>query len=142
MKEVTEILKQIKEGSTKPLYIFDGEESYFIDELVEAFEKNILQEQEKDFNFKVFFGKDALPFDIINECRSFPVFAAKRLVILKEASQLKDFESLESYFRNPAASTILVIAHKYKKVDGRSSLAKYIKSKEAKSSTEYVTFEK
>lgn len=142
MKEVAEILKQIKEGSTKPIYLFDGEEPYFIDELVEAFEKNTLQEHEKDFNFRVFFGKDALPFDIINECRSFPVFANRRLVILKEASQLKDFENLESYFRNPAPSTILLIAHKYKKLDGRSALAKYIKSKEAKSSIEYVTFEK
>lgn len=142
MKEVNEILKQIREGKTKPVYFFDGEEPYFMDVLVEAFEKNILLEHEKDFNFKVFFGKDAFWNDIVNECRSFPVFASKRLVILKEASQLKNFDSLDSYFKNPADTTIFIVVHKYKKVDGRGVLGKYIKSQEAKSKIEYVTFEK
>ena len=117
MNEVNHILKQIKEGNTKPIYFFDGDEPYFIDVLVEAFEKNILQDHEKDFNYRVFFGKDAIQNDIINECRSFPVFASKRLVIVKEASQLKDFDNLEAYFKNPAISTILLVAHKYKKLD-------------------------
>lgn len=142
MKEANEILKHIKEGAVKPVYFFDGEEAYFIDLLVDAFEHNILQPGEKDFNFRVFFGKDSAWNDIVNECRSFPVFSNKRLVILKEASQLKDLEMLESYIKNPAETTVLVIAHKYKKADGRSVLGKYIKSKDAKSNVEYVTFDK
>lgn len=142
MKEVNDILIQIQNGKTKPVYIFDGEEPFYIDALVEAFENTFLQPHEKDFNFRVFFGKDALWNDIVNECRSFPVFASKRLVILKEASQLKDFDQLENYLKNPAESTLLVIAYKYKKVDGRGSLGKYIKSATAKSHIEYVTFDK
>jgi DNA polymerase-3 subunit delta len=142
MKEVNEILKQIKDGITKQVYVFDGEEAYFVDLLVDAFEHRILQEHEKDFNFRVFFGKDAVWNDIVNECRSFPVFASKRLVMLKEASQLKDLELLEAYLKNPADTTIFIIAHKYKKIDGRSALAKYIKSKEAKSKIDYITFDK
>jgi DNA polymerase-3 subunit delta len=142
MKEANEILKQIKEDKTKAVYFFDGEEAYYTDFLVDAFEKNILQEHERDFNLRVFFGKDAHWNDIVNECRSFPVFAAKRIVILKEAAQLKDLEMLEAYVKNPAATTILIIAHKYKKADGRSSFVKYLKSKEAKQQVEYVTFDK
>lgn len=142
MKEVNEILKQIKDNLIKQVYVLDGEEAYYIDKITEAFEKNVLQEHEKDFNFKVFFGKDTAWSDILNECKSFPVFANKRLVIIKEASQLKGIEMLENYIKNPAETTILVIAHKYKKLDGRSSLGKYIKSKEAKNKVEYHTFEK
>lgn len=142
MKEVNELLKQIADGACKPVCFLDGEEPYYIDLLVEAFENNILQEQEKDFNFKVFFGKDAHWNDIVNECRSFPVFASRRLVIVKEASQLKDLDILEGYIKNPAETSILVIAHKYKKADGRSGLAKYMKSKEAKPKVDYLTFDK
>lgn len=142
MKEANEILKQIKEGKTKAVYFFDGEEAYYTDLLVEAFESNILQDHEKDFNLKVFFGKDAHWNDIVNECRSFPVFAARRIVILKEAAQLKDLEMLEAYIKNPAESSLLIIAHKYKKADGRSSLVKYLKSKDAREQVEYVSFDK
>ena len=142
MKEVNELLKQIADGNPKPICFLDGEEPYYVDLLVEAFENNILQEHEKDFNFKVFFGKDSHWNEIVNECRSFPVFASRRLVILKEAAQLKDLEMLEAYIRNPAETTLLVIAHKYKKADGRSALANYMKSKEAAAKVTYLTFDK
>ena len=44
----------------------------------------------------------------------------KRLVILREAQDMRSFTELEPYFEKPVSSTILVICHKYKKVDGRT----------------------
>jgi DNA polymerase-3 subunit delta len=137
MKKVNDIIQDVKKGNIKPVYVFDGEESYYIDFLTDFFENNILQESEKDFNFSVFYGKDADWTQIVNECQSYPAFAARRLVILKEATQLKDFARLESYFANPSATTILVVAHKYKKLDGRTSIKKTI----AKHG-EVITFDK
>ncbi len=137
MKEINELLKQIKKGELKPIYAFDGEEPYFIDMLCDAFEKDVLQPHEKDFNFTTFYGKDSDWAAIINECRSYPAFAARRLVILKEAAQLKGFTELESYILNPSPTTVFVIAYKYKKIDGRSTIVKSIKKNGI-----YLTFDK
>lgn len=137
MKEVNELLKQIKKGEFKQVYAFDGEEPFYIDMLCDAFEKDALQPHEKDFNFTTFYGKDADWSAVVNECRSYPAFAQRRLVILKEASQLKGFAELDSYIQNPLDSTIFVIAHKHKKIDGRSSVLKSIKKHGV-----YLTFDK
>ncbi len=40
---------------------------------------------------------------------------------------MRDIEKLESYIEHPLASTIFVVAHKDKKVDGRSRMAKLLK---------------
>lgn len=137
MKEVNEIIAQIKKGECKPVYVFDGEEPYYIDRLCDAFENGVLQPHEKDFNFTVFYGKDTEWKEVVNECRSYPAFAARRLVLLKEASQMKDFSKLDTYLTDPSPTTILVIAHKYKKIDGRSSIPKLIRKHGV-----YITFDK
>lgn len=126
MKEWQEVEQDIKNRTLKPIYAFDGEESYYIDLLTDFFEKNLLTEQEKDFNQTLFYGKDVDLNSLVNECRSYPTFAERRLVILKEANQMKDFLKLESYLQQPSLSTILVIAYKYKKIDGRSLALKAI----------------
>lgn len=120
-----------------PVYAFDGEEPYFMDLLVEAFEQEVLQPHEKDFNLSVLYGKDSTWSDVINACRSYPAFAERRLVILKEAAALKDFAELERYVSNPTPSTILVIVYKHKKIDGRWTITKALKK-----NGEYVTFDK
>ena len=127
MKEFNDIVKDIKNKTFKPIYAFDGEEPYYIDLLTDLFEKNALEPHEKDFNQTIFYGKDTAWTDVVNECRSYPSFAERRMVIIKEAGQMKDFAKLESYFENPSASTILVIAYKYKKLDGRSKSTSLIK---------------
>ncbi len=137
MKEVTELIKQIRSGDLKPVYAFDGEEPYYIDLLCDVFENEVLQPHEKDFNFTTFYGKDADWAAVVNECRSYPAFAPRRLVILKEAAQLKGLTELENYILNPSPTTVFVIAHKYKKIDGRFGIVKAVKKKGI-----YLTFDK
>ncbi len=137
MKAVNDILKEINNRQFKPVYVFDGEEAYYIDQLTHAFENHALEPHEKDFNQSVFYGKDADWTDVVNECRSYPAFAQRRLVILKEAAQMKKITELEAYISNPSKDTILVIAHKHKKLDGRTSLYRAIKKQ-----ADYHTFEK
>lgn len=137
MKELESIKEDIQKNKLKPFYVFDGEEAYYIDLLTDYFEKHLLQPEERDFNQTIFYGKDTEWRMVANECRSYPVFASRRLVIVKEAQALKQFAELESYFLNPAETTVLVIAYKYKKVDGRTNITKVVK----KSGT-YFTFDK
>lgn len=126
---IDKILTEWKKGKFKPVYWFEGEEDYYIDQLVTAAEHNILSEAEAGFNLSVFYGKDSGWADVVNACMRYPMFSEKQVVILKEAQQMKDIDRLEGYISNPLASTIFVVAHKEKKVDGRSKLAKLLKEK-------------
>jgi DNA polymerase-3 subunit delta len=107
----------------------EGEEDFFINQLTTAAEKTILSPEESAFNCTVFYGKDTSWADVVNQCRRYPMFAERQVVILKEAQQLRDIEKLEPYFEQPLTSTILVIAHKEKKLDNRKKVARLIKEK-------------
>jgi DNA polymerase III subunit delta len=89
----------------------------------------ILPAEEASFNLVVFYGKDAVWTEVINACRRYPMFAEKQVVLLKEAQQMKDIEKLEAYIDQPLSSTIFIVGHKEKKLDGRSSMAKTLKKK-------------
>jgi DNA polymerase-3 subunit delta len=123
------IISEWKKNNFKPVYWLEGEEEYFIDEIMEYAEKKILSEADVAFNQTVFYGKDANWADIINACRRYPMFAERQVVLLKEAQQMKDVEKLESYIENPLGSTILVVSYKGKTLDGRSKFSKLIKKK-------------
>lgn len=123
------ILNDWKKNKFKPVYWFEGEEDFYIDQLVDVAEHNILTEAETDFNLSVFYGKDASWADVVNACMRYPMFGDKQVVILKEAQQMKELDKLEAYIEKPLTSTIFVVAHKEKKVDGRSKLAKLLKEK-------------
>ncbi|MEO6329772.1 MAG: DNA polymerase III subunit delta [Ginsengibacter sp.] len=123
---VDNILTKWKANSFKPIYWFEGEEEFFIDELIDYAEHKILNEQEKAFNQTIFYGKDANWTEVVNACSRYPMFAEKQIVILKEAQQMKDIDKLEGYISNPLSSTILLVSYKGKNLDGRSRLAKLL----------------
>src|SRR5436190_5348870 len=124
-----QILTELKKENFKPVYWLEGEEEYFIDQVMNYAENNILNENEKSFNLTVFYGKDAEWPAVINACRRYPMFAERQVVLLKEAQQMRDIEKLEAYIENPLHSTVFVVAYKEKKVDGRTRLAKLLKEK-------------
>jgi len=123
------IISDWKKLQYKPIYWLEGEEEYFIDQVMDFAETQILNESETGFNLTVFYGKDAEWPNIINACRRYPMFAERQVVLLKEAQQMRDIEKLEAYIENPLHSTIFVISYKEKKVDGRTRLAKLLKEK-------------
>ena len=107
-----QILADLKNKIYKPIYLFYGEESFFIDELTNYIQQNVLTETEKAFNQDVVYGKDVTATNLIELSRAFPMMANYRVVILKEAQDLKDFKNLEPYVQNPVNSTILVLSFK------------------------------
>ena len=127
--DVATILQSWTKGQFSPFYWLEGEEDFFIDQLTTAAEKTILSPEESAFNCTVFYGKDTSWADVVNQCRRYPMFAERQVVILKEAQQLRDIEKLEPYFEQPLTSTILVIAYKEKKLDNRKKVARLIKEK-------------
>lgn len=123
------IIGEWKKGTYKPVYWLEGEEPFFIDQVVNYAEHHILSEAEAGFNLTVFYGKDADWASVVNACMRYPMFAERQVVLLKEAQQMRDIEKLEGYIDNPLRSTIFVVSYKEKKVDGRSKLAKLLKTK-------------
>ena len=126
---VEKILSDWKKKTFRPVYWLEGEESYYIDQVMNYAEHHILSEAEAGFNLSVFYGKDANWADIVNACMRYPMFAERQVVLLKEAQQMKDIDKLENYISNPLTSTVFVVSYKEKKVDGRSKLAKLLKEK-------------
>lgn len=122
-----EILRNIKSGNLSPIYFLHGEESYFIDVITKAIETGILQESEKSFNQDLFYGKEVSVKQIVDACKQYPMMAAKRVVIVKEAQNIRDIKLLDKYAANPVPSTVLCIAYKNKKLDNRSAFAKVLK---------------
>ena len=123
------IIAEWKKKVFKPIYWLEGEEDYFIDQVMNYAEHHILSEQEAGFNLTVFYGKDADWPAVINACRRYPMFAERQVVLLKEGQHMRDIDKLESYVESPLASTVFVVSYKEKKVDGRSRLAKLLKQK-------------
>src|ERR1700744_4717633 len=125
----SKIIGNWKKDLFKRVYWLEGEEDYFIDEVVSYAENHILTEAEAGFNLTVFYGRDADWTAVINACRRYPMFAERQVVLLKEAQQMRDIDKLEAYIDKPLVSTVFVVAYKEKKVDGRSKLAKMLKEK-------------
>jgi len=66
------------------------------------------------------YGRDANVTNLVHAARQYPMGARKQLIIVREAQHLDNFEILESYFKNPLQTTILVITYKYKTFDKRT----------------------
>lgn len=123
------IISDWKKKLFKPVYWLEGEEDYFIDKIVHYAEHNILTDAEAGFNLTVFYGRDADWTQVINACKRYPMFAERQVVLLKEAQHMRDIDKLESYIGQPLTSTVFIVAYKEKKVDGRTQLAKLLKTK-------------
>ncbi|PLX08788.1 MAG: DNA polymerase III subunit delta [Marinilabiliales bacterium] len=121
------IISDLKNKIYKPIYLFYGEESYFIDELTNYIAKNVLTEAEKSFNQTILYGKDVNVTNVIELSRRFPMMANMQVVIVKEAQDIKKFADFEPYVSNPVKSTILVFSFKNKKtVDKRTKVISQI----------------
>ena len=139
-----QILSELKSGKIAPVYFLQGEESFYIDLISDYIEDNVLDEASKGFNQMVMYGKDVKMVDVLGNARRFPMMSERQVVLVKEAQNLEGFKTEEGrqmlmdYLENPLPSTILVFAHKYGKVDGKTSLAKKLKQKSVLVTTEKI----
>lgn len=124
-----DIIQQIDNKVFSPVYFLMGEETFYIDKISEHISKNILSQEEKEFNQTTLYGKDIDVSTIISEAKQFPFGSEYRVVIVKEAQDIRTIEKLESYLDLPSPSTILVICYKYKKIDKRKSFGKNLSKK-------------
>lgn len=146
MKEINQLMLDLKRKIFKPVYFLSGEEPYFIDLVSDFFEHQALEESEKEFNQDVVYGKDVDLVTVLSLAKQFPMMSDYKIVLVKEAQNMKELDKsgskeedgesesakpasgaiaqLTAYVQNPLKSTVLVFCYKYKKLDKRSALAK------------------
>jgi DNA polymerase-3 subunit delta len=127
-----QVLAELRAGKYAPVYFLQGEEPFYIDQISDYIEAHCIAEPEKGFNQTVLYGKDVTMGQVMTNARRFPMMAERQLVLVKEAKDIQDLDKedgqklLMDYLAQPLASTVLVFAHKHKKLDKRKQLAKAI----------------
>ena len=116
------IMRDLKARHFSPIYILMGDESYYIDKISDYIAEHVLRQEERDFNQTVVFGSDISASQIVDSAKAFPMMAEKRVVIVKEAQNLKGTEPLVKYFKQPVLSTVLVLCHKNGSIDKRKKI--------------------
>ena len=121
------IIQSIKAKDFKKIYFLHGEEAFYIDAITDAILEHALEDHERDFNQTILYGKDSDALSIVSEAKGYPMMAERRLVVIREAQDLKNFEDLAPYFEAPSDQTIFVVNYKYKKYDSRKKSIKAAK---------------
>jgi DNA polymerase-3 subunit delta len=122
-----QLQKDIKAGTTYPVYLFHGEESLIVDQASGFLEDRLLQEHERVFDQVILYGMDVNAKQVLEQLMLFPMLAPKRVVFIREAQQMSDLKELEGYVQRPAPSSILVLCHKEKSMDKRFKVYDAIK---------------
>lgn len=147
MKEIDQIMLDLKRKIFKPVYFLSGEEAFYIDQVSDYIEEHALEEEDKEFNQTIVYGKDVDLKQVVNLANQFPMSGSHTVVIVKEAQDMKELSKkpqekegeakekketppgatmLMNYLKNPPQSTILVFCYKYGNIDKRSALSKAI----------------
>lgn len=124
-----QIINDVKNGNFAPVYLLMGTEPYYPDLVCDEIMKFALTDSERDFNQTVFYGLDTDAGTVASECRSYPMMAERRLVVVKEAQSMKTLEDLAAYAYDPMESTVLVILMHGASADKRRALYKNIQKK-------------
>ena len=117
-----DIMRRIEQRQYAPVYILMGDESYYIDQITDAIANSVLKPEEQDFNQTILFGADVTAAQVVDIAKGYPMMSSHRVVIVKEAQNVKSLDALEKYLVNPMSTTILVWCHKNGLIDKRKKV--------------------
>ncbi|MDR1418138.1 MAG: DNA polymerase III subunit delta [Endomicrobium sp.] len=114
--KIADFNKLISLKKMSPVYLFSGEETYFIDICLKSLEKIINAD---NLNREVFYASENSARDIINALSTLPFLSEKRLIIVKSVENIKatDAGQLSEYLLNVVETSVLVLLYNnnYKK---------------------------
>lgn len=123
--------KAIRKGDLGPLYCLCGEEQYLVDRAAQRLLERAVDPGFRDFNLNVFYGNECKGEEIIEASQTLPMFAERRVVVVKRAGDLPAAaqELLLAYVKNPAPTTCLLF--QAGKIDQRRKLFSELKKADA-----------
>ncbi|MCB0347503.1 MAG: DNA polymerase III subunit delta [Bdellovibrionales bacterium] len=119
-----QVLTQLSQGRVLPVYYFYGDEMYLVQTLLAELQKVCLGEGPSDFNLDVFYYTETSAQHIIDTAETLPMFSPKRLVVVRQISELKakDQDQLMQLIEKPIDTTCVVLVGK--KMDARKKFFK------------------
>jgi len=87
---VAELKRQLASGACAPIYVLLGEESYLRETALAAIRRVVLgaEDQETGFNYDLLYGDETDALEVLNRCDTFPAFADRRLVVIRNVGAL------------------------------------------------------
>jgi DNA polymerase-3 subunit delta len=114
----------MNKDKTFPIYVFFGDEEFFIHEALSAVKANLLKDSDPSMALIEFNGNEISGSAIFDELRTLPFLTGKnKLVVVEEADDFveKNRQTLEKYLSSPAGHANLVLV--CNKWDKRTKLA-------------------
>lgn len=116
MKYFISLLDDLKKGCIAPVYLFFGPEVYLRKEAVNKIRDLLLSEGANDINYSVVDGEEKSLTDILSLANMTPLFAEKRVILVKNAKFFTETQQLSpsmetallNYLQSPATSTCLI----------------------------------
>jgi len=130
-----DVLKELKKGRFRSLYLLYGPEQYFIEEARQLLIKGALGGDNTDLNVNSFDMMEVPVEAALEEAETLPFLGDRKLVFVQnpvfftaEKAKIEhNVKRLEQYLQDPAPFTILVFQGRFEKLDERKKLTKLIK---------------
>ena len=103
------LIASFRKGTYQPVYFFCGEETFLIDEVVEALIRSAVDPSMREFNFDLVHGGETDGKKVVAMASAYPMMADRRVVIVKDVDRLSGKDLLEGYAEHPSSSTVLVL---------------------------------
>lgn len=112
-----DLLKELKQGNVKPLYLFTGDEQLMIRQAVSLLKDQLVDPEYADFNLVWLDGEENPPDKLFSALETMPFFQDRKLVVVKDAPYFKSTqdklsdvqrERLEALLAHPSQDTVLV----------------------------------
>jgi DNA polymerase-3 subunit delta len=114
--KIQDFNKLVSLQKISPVYLFAGEEAYFINMCLNKIEKLTAVD---DLNREVFYASESSAGDILNALQTLPFLSETRVIVVKDVNKMKavDAERLTDYLSNiiETSSLILLYFDNYKK---------------------------
>lgn len=119
---IPDLKRQLASGALAPIYLVVGEQVLLRDAAAAAIREAVLGPEADSvaaFNYDLVYGDETHAQDILARCDSLPVFAPRRLVVVRGINKLagRETERLQAYLKTPVETTCLVLTGD--KVDAR-----------------------
>jgi len=105
-----DLQRSVSKGEISPLYFIYGEEEFLADRAVARLVDKLIDPEFKDFNFTTLYGKECKSEQIIDAAMTLPMFAERRVILIKRAEELhaEQLEHLIPYIKAPSPDTCLI----------------------------------
>jgi DNA polymerase-3 subunit delta len=122
-----EFIRQFDQGTIKPVYLFQGQERFLVEEAIEHVKQRLIQTETADFNCDKFSGKEIQIGDVLALAQTLPFLSDRRLIILTDIHEIatNDQSQMIPYLTNPNQTICLIMTAE--KLDSRTKFGQALK---------------